>query len=170
MFTNYSQLPRPGRGALAPGAASCQLGYTVIVVLAVGKYPAGGRAGLPNSREVFAVVGVVTLDPTLQVVGAIGGENFASGEIVSKMFLHSMYLSFFCDNIIPHFCGFVNPFDELFTICSHLAPGRRPPSTSGNAERQVTLDLPTTFSFLRSLCRTELLPCHHSWNSLSTFR
>jgi hypothetical protein len=90
----------------------------------VSEYPAGGRTGLSDSREVFAVIGVVALNPTLQVIAAVGGENFASGEIVSKMFLHSMYLSFFCDIIIPYFCGFVNPFDELFTFCSHLAPGQ----------------------------------------------
>ena len=121
MFT----IAAPGRGALAPGAASRQLSYTVIVVLAVGEYPTIGRAGQPMCLKPLAVIGDVVSDPTLQVVAAVGGENFASGEIVSKMFLHSMYLSFFCDNIIPHFCGFVNPFGELFTICSHLAPGRK---------------------------------------------
>ena len=92
---------RPGRGALAPGAASRQLGYTVIVVLAVSEDPTIGRAGLSDSREVLAVIGDVVCNPTLQMVGTIGGENFASGEIVSKMFLHSMYLSFFGTIIIP---------------------------------------------------------------------
>jgi hypothetical protein len=37
----------------------------------------------------------VTLDPTLKVIAAVGGEDFASCEIVSKMFLHDTYLSFF---------------------------------------------------------------------------
>jgi hypothetical protein len=124
MFTNCSQLPRPGQGALAPDTTSRQLSYTVIVVFAVSEDPTIGRAELSDSREVFAVIGDVVSNPTLQVVGTIGGENFASGEIVSKMFLHSMYLSFFCDIIIPYFFGFVNPFDELFTVCSYLVPGQ----------------------------------------------
>ena len=88
------------------------------------EYPMVRRTRLPNSREVFAVIGDVARDPTLQVVGAVGGENFTCGEIVCEM-CHSMYLPFFCDIIIPYFCGLVNPFDELFTIYSQLRPGTR---------------------------------------------
>jgi hypothetical protein len=65
----------------------------------------------------------VACNPTLQVVAAVGGENFASSQTVSKM-CHSSYLSFLYTHIIPYFCGLVNPFDELFTICSQFGrPG-----------------------------------------------
>jgi hypothetical protein len=86
----------------------CQLGYAVGVVFAVSEYPTIRRTGLSNSRKVFAVIGYVACNPTLQMVGTIGGENFASGEIVSKMFLHSMYLSFFGTIIIPQNSRVVN--------------------------------------------------------------
>lgn len=55
----------PGHGALAPNATSGEFGYTVGVVLAVGEYPTRGRARQTMSRKPFAVIGVVTLDPTL---------------------------------------------------------------------------------------------------------
>jgi hypothetical protein len=53
----------------------------------------------------------VALDPTLQVVAVVGGENFASGQTVSKM-CHSSYLSFLYTHIIPHFPVFVKYFCE----------------------------------------------------------
>ena len=63
----------------------------------------------------LAVIGDVACDPTLEMVGAIGGENFPSGEIVSSVLLHSMYLSFFGTIIITHYWSNVNPYFELFT-------------------------------------------------------
>jgi hypothetical protein len=50
---------------------------------------------LSYSREILAVIGDVVGEPTLQVVGTIGGENFASGEIVSDVLLHGVYLPFY---------------------------------------------------------------------------
>jgi hypothetical protein len=40
-------------------------------------------------------------DPTLQVVAVVGGEHFASGEIVCEM-SHSGYLSFLITLILYH--------------------------------------------------------------------
>jgi hypothetical protein len=63
----------------------------------------------------------VARNPTLQVVGAIGGENFASGEIISKM-CHSDYLSFgfirfpLYTYIIPQARAFVKGFLKSFLI------------------------------------------------------
>jgi hypothetical protein len=51
----------------------------------------------------------VMCDPTLQVVAAVGGENFASSQTVSKM-CHSSYLSFLYTYIIPQIARVVKSF------------------------------------------------------------
>ena len=77
------------------------------------------RAGLSLACIPFAVIGGVARDPTLQMVYAIGGENFASGKIISKM-CHSVYLSFgfirfpLYTYIIPQARAFVKGFLKFF--------------------------------------------------------
>ncbi len=81
-------------GHLAPHSSHSQLGDTIIVVLAVGEHPTVGRARLPYSRKIFAVIGDVTCKPTLQMVGAVSGEDFSRGKIVGGVLLHGVYLPY----------------------------------------------------------------------------
>ena len=75
----------------------------------------------------LAVVCRVACNPTLQVVAAIGGENFTRREIVCEM-CHSMYrLSLSYTHIIPHSEWFVNPFFE--NNCKQIVNAR--PGTPG---------------------------------------
>ena len=101
---------RARHGASTPYLACGEFGYAIIVVLAVSEHPTIGRTRQPMFLKPLAVIGDVACNPTLQVVGAIGGENFSRGEIVSSVLLHSMYLSFFGTIIIPYHWLNVNPF------------------------------------------------------------
>ena len=74
------------------GVASCHLGTAFGVVSAVGKLPFVGNI-YPICPAPGKVIGGVLGYPSLEVVCVVGGENFASGGIVSKM-CHFCYLSF----------------------------------------------------------------------------
>lgn len=47
---------------------------------------------MSDRRVMFAVIGDVMGEPTLQVIGAVGGEDFSRSEIVGGVLLHGVYL------------------------------------------------------------------------------
>jgi hypothetical protein len=64
----------------------------------VGEHPAVTGEFLPLLSEPLAVALRVALDPTLKVVAVVGGKDFASSKIVSKM-CHD-FLSFFSREVL----------------------------------------------------------------------
>jgi hypothetical protein len=84
-----------------------EFGDTLIIIATMREHPTIGRARQSLCLKPLAVIGDVARNPTLQVVAVVGGENFASGAIVSKM-CHSHYPSFFYTHIIPQNYPFVN--------------------------------------------------------------
>ena len=51
----------------------------------MGEHPLIAREFDSVRLRPLAVIGGVSLEPALEVVGVVGGEDFASSEIVSKM-------------------------------------------------------------------------------------
>lgn len=77
-----------------PPSRSCrQFGNAVGVTASVGEHPAVSGKFLPLFSEPLAVALRVSLDPTLKVVGAVSGKDFARGGVVSEM-CHDFFLFF----------------------------------------------------------------------------
>ena len=102
-LVHYDERPgeRARLGGLTPSLADGEFGDAFVVVAAVREHPTIGRENFAASLCPLAVIGGMAGNPTLQVVAMVGGENFASSEIVCEM-SHGGYLSFLITPILYH--------------------------------------------------------------------
>lgn len=70
---------------LSPSFSRREFGYTIGIATAVGKHPFCRNGVVAIVMEPLAVISCVARDPTLKVVSAISGKDFARMKIIGKM-------------------------------------------------------------------------------------